>query len=174
LSYKAAQLNPILPVGSEILREIVKLLPEKTTEYLVFRQVSESAHEIEHLLFEFLKFLVVQLKIPDLKIMIGEQIDQVWHALVLETKIYSDVCGFVQPGAFLHHRSSFFEDNDFEETNESLQKHALEFALNYRNLFGEITKESIKSFPQLEILATKWATDLQDLNFRLFRILEEN
>ena len=154
------------------LHKVKLKFPKKFADYIRSRIDTQLELPAESLIEELIKFLILQSNIQNLQINIGKALDEVWHALLLETKIYSEMCNFIMPGFFVHHSSSFFSEHPGLDPKKDLKAEALEVALNYKNMFLEITEDSCICFPQIEILSQRWASGLNDLNLRLKLILE--
>lgn len=80
-------------------------------------------------IFEFRRYLGLRAVFPDPITMLSADIDEVWHACVLHTRLYTDLCDRVF-GHFLHHDPE-------TELNPDRDARWHEFETAYRSIYGE-------------------------------------
>jgi hypothetical protein len=66
------------------------------------RQGSLSEEWVDMAILEFRRYLVVRLLSPEPVMMLSAVVDEVWHASILFTRLYADLCQRIF-GHFLHH-----------------------------------------------------------------------
>jgi len=82
---------------------------------------------VDEAIFEFRRFLAVRLITTGPLFMVSRQVDDVWHAAIVNTRLYADLCARTL-GFFVHHDPIAAPDPAAAWD---------EFATLYRELFGE-------------------------------------
>ncbi len=95
------------------------------------------------------------------------EVDEVWHAFILETREYKKFCESILPGSFLHHVKPMGEESGHQgslpDLSDSLDEH-LTFLASYIMNFGPFTDESISHWLPALTLMESFDWSLQDLN----------
>ena len=79
-------------------------------------------------IFEFRRYLAIRLLYPEPISMVSKDVDEVWHACILFTRLYASLCDQVY-GLFLHHEPA-------EPSDQLLNEEWEKFAGVHQHLFG--------------------------------------
>jgi hypothetical protein len=113
------------------------------------RKLAElSPGEVAARVEELLKFLNMTIHSHG-AIPVSEEIDDVWHLWVLQTKQYSQLCRNLQGGRFIHHSSNDYEeyvDKDFRTRPADLQR-AVAVLRSYVINYGPFDADRVKYWP---------------------------
>ncbi len=120
--------------------------------------------KLESAILEFLKFFVMAGKLPGYFIPLNEDADNVWHAYILETKEYQDLCRKISPHFFLHHTGMAFSDYAANRSPHKLYEQDLTFLATYVKNFGNFTEESINYWPVASFIKKSLNWDINKLN----------
>jgi hypothetical protein len=80
---------------------------------------------------------------------VNDEIDDVWHLWVLQTKEYMQLCRKLQGGKFIHHSSNDYEeyaDRDIKERPVDLQR-AMAILRSYVVNYGAFQADRVKYWP---------------------------
>lgn len=117
-----------------------------------------SIEELRLQLGELLKFLNLShhavVDIP-----VSEEIDNLWHLWILETKQYHALCEKLPSGKYLHHLSIDYphEGQEIDELKRSNLQ--LSFLVSYVHNFGPFTSETLPFWP---------------IAYNMFRCMDQN
>ncbi len=108
-----------MPISNQQLRDA--FLSSQMRCYLASKLPELAAPDLEARIDETLKFLNIAAFCKG-NIPVTQEIDDVWHYWILETQEYERLCGLLQGGKFIHHRSNAYqlcaEDPHPAEPNE--------------------------------------------------------
>jgi len=93
----------------------------------LLRTGATSPHRVDEILFELRRYLGLRVVFPQAITMFSDDVDEAWHACILFTRMYAELCQAVF-GEFLHHEPGPEPDpgsawREFEEA--------------YRELYGD-------------------------------------
>ncbi len=114
---------------------------------------------------ETLRFLLLSSYSPTSLFFPGDTlIDEIWHALILETKAYSDLCSRIRPGRFIHHSGLTFSKYSSEKSPQELHEEQMSWLSSYYMYFGPIDQNAFECLLLAKSLSARMRTDLQGLN----------
>lgn len=113
---------------------------------------------------EFSKFFCLAAESNGSFLPTTEAIDEIWHAYVLETEEYQELCERVTPDQFLHHRSLTYKDYASNRSSEELLSEDLSWLASYVANFGGHTSESLEYWPFAKHLSERQNWAIGDLN----------
>lgn len=121
---------------------------------------------VERQLIECLRYLYLVSRYPEelagLFLPVEQEIDEVWHYLILQTREYRELCEERLPGRFfIHHRSLPYED--YQQTQpgreESLEE-ALRWLPLYREEFGPFDEGALPHWTMVRFLHERMGLSL--------------
>ncbi len=157
---------------SEMVEENADL--ELVNEFLSPRQVSllrkvikgVSDQELNLRMAEMVKFLILASMDEGSSTFIPctNEIDDLWHACILETREYREMCDRLPGKRFVEHKHLPFEEFVEEMSTEEMLRSDLEWAASYVANFGPFSAEALPLwiFPQLLMKRMDWS--LPELN----------
>ena len=97
-----------MPLNKLKIDDIINLLPPKMEEYFFRKLVGETQKEIRIKLIEFLKFCLLY---PQTKcnIPFNDEIDEIWHLWILQTRQYQELMSKLPTKTFIHHIPELIE-----------------------------------------------------------------
>jgi len=126
---------------------------------------SLGAVEVRKRIEEALKFLHMSTQISG-AIPVTEEIDEIWHLWILETRQYARLCDAIPPGTFIDHCSDAYAEcsgasssdlmNDLDEDVAALAA----YVINY----GPLTSDRIKYWRLPAYLTSQCGMTVQDIN----------
>jgi hypothetical protein len=94
----------------------------------------------------------------------NKNIDDIWHALIIETKMYRDFCSNLKLGSFVDHSGITYDDYSADRTTDELWEERMSWVASYVNAFGEITMDTFNCLPLFQDIAKRMKADLTGLN----------
>lgn len=88
-----------------------------------------SEYRVDEVIFEFRRYLGLRAVFPEPITLLSDDVDEIWHACLIFTRMYADLCQSVF-GTFLHHDPSTAPDPDPAATWR-------EFEDAYQTLYGQ-------------------------------------
>lgn len=152
---------------SEIILEIPDL--ELVNEFLSLRQISllrkvikgVSERELNIRMTEMVKFLILASMDEGTSNFIPctNEIDDLWHACILETREYREMCGRLPGKRFIEHKHLPFDEFVEEKSTEDMLRSDLEWGASYVANFGPFSGEALPLwiFPQLLMKRMEWS-----------------
>lgn len=160
--------------------------------YFQVKRPDIEAGELRIRLTELLKFLILSHEFPG-NILFGEDLDDLWHLWIMQTREYETLCRALPGGRFIHHDSrdqptrpltwsevetvaaTMIEEKKAKGaaragadlSPEKLQQGAerlLSFFASYIENFGEIQPKVVHCWPSLERLLRRMRWSLDELN----------
>lgn len=147
---------------------------ELVNQFLSPRQVSllrkvikgVSGQELNIRMAEMVKFLILASMDEGSSTFIPctNEIDDLWHACILETREYREMCDRLPGKRFVEHKHLPFEEFVEERSTEEMLRSDLEWAASYVANFGPFSAEALPLwiFPQLLMKRMDWS--LSQLN----------
>ncbi|MFI1258204.1 hypothetical protein ACH4U6_31085 [Streptomyces netropsis] len=119
-------------LGSRLHDEVVKYFTDKT---------EAAPDHVERQVIECLRYLYLisrhREQLGGLFLPVEQDIDEIWHYLILQTREYRELCEERLPGRFfIHHRSIGYEDYQREPGREQAIEEALRWIPLYCREFG--------------------------------------
>jgi hypothetical protein len=124
-----------------------------------------SSDEVDARIEELLKYLNMAIHEAG-DIPFTEEIDEVWHYWILETKEYAALCAKLHGGQFLHHSSNDYLQYGKDETQvpEYDVQRGLGILSSYVLNYGPIQPDRVRYWPLIEALMAQLEWDLDTLN----------
>jgi len=136
-----------------------------------FPQLDEE--EFRTQLTEVLKYLYLTAQLGRQPFYPCNQLDLVWHELILQTQDYSLLCSRLPGGKFVHHASVMPSDGATPGHGSDASSREITFYAAYVMTFGGFKDSSIELWPRADVLRSCWnLAGAPDLNKRLKEILE--
>ncbi|GGU61559.1 hypothetical protein GCM10010211_28210 [Streptomyces albospinus] len=153
----AEELTALL--GADMYREVVAHFAEKTDapQEFVERQVLEC---LRHL------YLVSRHRdrLGGLFLPVEQDIDEIWHYLILQTREYRTLCEERLPGRFfIEHRSIAYEDYRQEPGREQVLEEALRWIPLYCREFGPFDEDALPHWTIVRFLHRRMGLSLADI-----------
>jgi hypothetical protein len=145
------------PAHAQLLRDF--LMNDQIVRHLEAKAASLSPISFWLRLDECLKFLLLSAKIGSGPVPMSREIDDIWHAYILETREYALLCERI--GAFVHHSAI-----ERPASVDRQQQHETEllFAVGYVANFGPFVAEVMPLWPLVAELMNYLHLDLAGLN----------
>ncbi|MBT2382872.1 hypothetical protein [Streptomyces sp. ISL-11] len=95
---------------------------------------------------------------------VEQDIDEIWHYLILQTREYRELCEERLPGGFfIHHRSIGYEDYQREPGREQAIEEALRWIPLYRAAFGPFDEGALPHWTIVRFLHERMSMSLGDI-----------
>ncbi|MGD3106028.1 hypothetical protein [Streptomyces sp. YGL11-2] len=153
----ADQLTDLL--GAEMYREVVDHFAEKSDAPQEF---------VERQVLECLRYLFLVSRHRDrlsgLFLPVEQDIDEIWHYLILQTREYRALCEERLPGRFLiEHRSIAYEDYQAAPGREQVLDEALRWIPLYCREFGPFDQDALPHWTIVRFLHRHLGLSLADI-----------
>jgi hypothetical protein len=130
---------------------------EKTFSALEYEEFKSRTNEC-------LKFLYLRSCSGRGFIPLSGEVDDIWHAFILQTKEYADFCHALPGKTFIHHNSISIEDYTEEVTKEVSVQRLLEWIPAYIEHFGPFTENAAKYWMIIQLLQNEFDYNLDEIN----------
>lgn len=135
----------------------------------IIKHLKEKFTSLEDVAFvirtqECLKFLYLRAVSGRGFIPLSGEVDEIWHAFILQTKCYADFCESLPGGKFIHHNSISIEDYTESVTRERTVTRLLEWIPAYIKHFGPFTADASKYWMIVQLLIQEFDYDLSEIN----------
>jgi hypothetical protein len=123
---------------------------------------------VERQVVECLRYLYLISRYPTqlggLFLPVEQEIDEIWHYLILQTRQYRVLCEESLPGGFfIEHRSVAFSSYQQEPGREKLIDEALRWLPLYRNTFGPFDDDGLPHWTMARFLKEQLGLSLADI-----------
>lgn len=146
-----ASLNEL--VGADALHKIEKAFPQTSPESL------------QILVRETLRFLYIATFSPGNLFFPGNQdMDQVWHELIVDTRGYRLLCNELKAGSFIDHWGVSYDDYSENKTAEELHEERLSWIASYVHNFGPMEQAAYEITPLAQSLCENLSMSPTELN----------
>src|SRR5262245_51982003 len=168
--YSRTHLDTSSQIGQPVLISDQELLETFVTPQMMSyfqAKMPDVSHELlVRRLCELIKYLMLVQFSPG-RILFGQEIDNVWHYWILQTREYAQLCEKLPGQSFRHHSS-----RDYQETAEAAEtvivsdalQRALSFFISYYRNFGPMTEDRLDCWPALQRIVQEAGWDLDELN----------
>ncbi|MCP9210230.1 hypothetical protein [Streptomyces cucumeris] len=96
---------------------------------------------------------------------VEQEIDEIWHYLILQTREYRTLCEERLPGRyFIHHRSIGYDDYQQEPGRERAIEEALRWIPLYRAAFGPFDEGALPHWTVVRFLHTRMDMSLEEIS----------
>jgi len=157
-----------VPISAEQLREA--FLTPQLRCYFARKLEHLEADELDARLDETLKFLNMAVFCEG-SIPVSQDIDDIWHLWILETREYSRLCAGLEGRTYIHHSSNVFAEcagDDVEVPENTLEQDVAALAVYVRN-YGPFAADRIRFWPLAAHLVEALGMTVDDLNAWLLR-----
>ncbi|MFJ6695365.1 hypothetical protein ACIQM4_04745 [Streptomyces sp. NPDC091272] len=129
--------------------------------------------QVEHQVRECLRYLYLLSRHPDrlggLFLPVEQEIDEIWHFLILQTREYRELCETRLPGGhFIHHRSiayTDYQDGDRADTGRRVAaEEALRWIPLYTAAFGPFDADALPHWTIVRFLHREMGMSLADIS----------
>ncbi|GHC67916.1 hypothetical protein [Streptomyces cinnamoneus] len=146
-------------LGDSLHAEVVTHFADKT---------GETPDRVERQVTECLRYLYLvsrhQDRLAGLFLPVEQDIDEIWHYLILQTREYRALCEERLPGRFfIHHRSIAYEDYQQEPGREQALEEALRWIPLYVRAFGPFDEGALPHWTIVRFLHEQMDMSLQDI-----------
>ena len=143
-------------------------LPSKMKTYFQKKLPNDEDEWRDTKITELLKYLyLASISDDDGPILFSQEVDDVWHYWILQTRQYRELCSELPGRKFLNHSSNDYPPTgaEFDEVPASaLQNRALQYFCNYYATFGGFTESSTKAWPWLALIRSVCGGDVDSIN----------
>ncbi|GAA0603427.1 hypothetical protein GCM10010174_19700 [Kutzneria viridogrisea] len=147
------------------------LLGEQLHEEVVQHFVHETGAEepfVRRQVLECLRYLYLVSKhrerLAGLFLPVEQEIDEVWHYLILQTAEYRQLCEQALPGrCFIEHRSIAYEDYQREPGREQAIEQALRWIPLYQREFGPFDEDALPHWTMVRFLHEQIGLSLAEI-----------
>lgn len=148
--------------------QIMSYLPIKMEEYFLKKLVDETRDVVRIKICEFLKFcLICPSDIPEKRgsIPFTNEIDEIWHLWILQTKQYQELMNSLPQKSFIHHSATAYDH--IEKTIESQKEQInlwVSYLVSYVHNFGDFTEDTMRFWHIATNLCAQFDNDIKKLN----------
>lgn len=147
-----------MPITDEDL--LARYLPEPMYAYFRAKLPDLEEAELRVQIAECLKFLVLFHFAPG-EVLFSDDIDEIWHYWIQQTREYAELCRQLPSGQFLHHSSMDYPPQKVAHGRRDID-HSIDrlvsFFASYIKNFGPVSADRLDYWPALSMLmkAGKW------------------
>ncbi|WP_206302910.1 hypothetical protein [Streptomyces sp. WAC 01529] len=147
-------------LGEALHEEVVRHFAEKPG-------APEAAH-VRHQVRECLRYLYLVSRHPDrlggLFLPVEQDIDEIWHYLILQTREYRELCEERLPGGhFIHHRSLSYDAYQEDPGRETAAEEALRWIPLYTAAFGPFDEDALPHWTVVRFLHEELGLSLAEI-----------
>jgi len=145
--------------------ELIKKHPTsgmKQQLYKVFENINQD--EINIRIAEFLKFIYIQSMHDSGFIPVTDEVDQIWHEYILQTREYQALCMDLPGEKFVHHQTITLADYSKRHNRVDLIQGMLNWIPDYYTHFGEFTEQSAQYWMIVDFLSKELNLTLPQIN----------
>ena len=162
----------MLPIPSPVRAvDVSTLLPTELYDEVVtyfMRRTGAPRVRIEHQVVECLRYLYLISRYPKplggLFLPVEQEIDEIWHYLILQTRPYRELCEQGLPGGFfIEHRSLAFSSYHQEPSRTQLIEEALRWLPLYQGTFGPFDENALPHWTMVRFLHEQLGLSLSDI-----------
>jgi hypothetical protein len=113
---------------------------------------------------ECVKFLFLRSKSGRGFIPLSGEIDDIWHAFILQTQEYANFCLALPGRNFIHHNSISLDDHSEKVSRETSVRNLLEWIPAYIKHFGPFTEEAARYWMIIQLLKQEFDYSLEAIN----------
>ncbi|WP_031466617.1 hypothetical protein [Sciscionella sediminilitoris] len=145
-------------LGAQLHDELVDYFTEKTGHEPGF---------VQRQVLECLRYLYLVSKYREelggLFLPVEQEIDEIWHYLILQTREYASFCARLPGGMFIHHRSISYENYQQQPSREQLAEQALRWLPLYRAEFGPFDEGALPHWTMVRFLHEQLSMSLEEI-----------
>ncbi|GHJ03067.1 MULTISPECIES: glycine-rich domain-containing protein [Streptomyces] len=161
-----APVAPTAPGARELLGDV---LHDEVVQYALGRPGAPAEEVVVHQVRECLRYLYLVSAHPDrlagLFLPVEQDIDEIWHYLILQTREYRTLCEERLPGGhFIHHRSIAYGDYQQEPGRETAAEEALRWLPLYVEAFGPFDEDALPHWTIVGFLHAQLGLSLAEIS----------
>src|ERR1700712_2495331 len=153
------------------LVDVKTLLPTTLYDEVVtyfMRRTDAPRERVEHQVVACLRYLYLNSSFPKqlggLFLPVEQEIDEIWHYLILQTQPYRELCEQRLPGGFfIDHRSLAFSSYQQEPSRTELIEGALRWLPLYQATFGPFDEDALPHWTMVRFLHEQLDMSLSDI-----------
>ncbi|OSZ58634.1 hypothetical protein OQI_20650 [Streptomyces pharetrae CZA14] len=143
-------------------------LHEEVVRHFTAKPDAPSASVVRHQVRECLRYLYLLSRHPDrlggLFLPVEQDIDEIWHYLILQTREYRDLCERQLPGGhFIHHRSISYDAYQEAPGRETAVEEALRWIPLYTVAFGPFDADALPHWTIVRFLHDELGMSLEEI-----------
>ncbi|MEU6122534.1 hypothetical protein [Streptomyces sp. NPDC047123] len=132
-------------------------LHDEVVRHFAAKPDAPDAGVVTHQVRECLRYLYLVSRHPDrlggLFLPVEQDIDEIWHYLILQTREYRELCEQRLPGGhFIHHRSVSYDAYQQEPGRETAAEEALRWLPLYTAAFGPYDEDALPHWTVVRFL----------------------
>jgi len=151
--------------------DVKTFLPTELYDEVVLyfmRRTGAPRARIEYQVVECLRYLYLISRYPKqlggLFLPVEQEIDEIWHYLILQTRPYRELCEERLPGGFfIEHRSLAFSLYQQEPSRTELIEEALRWLPLYHSTFGPFDENALPHWTMVRFLHDQLGMSLSDI-----------
>ena len=120
--------------------------------------------ELNLRLQEFLKFIYIQSLKEGGFIPVSDEIDQIWHEYILQTREYQALCLDLPGKSFVHHQTTTLADYAKKHDRKKVISSMLAWIPDYHRYFGEFTEKTAPYWTMVTFLSKELHLSLKQIN----------
>ncbi|WP_336323105.1 hypothetical protein [Streptomyces lavendofoliae] len=143
-------------------------LHEEVVRHFTAEPDAPPASVVRHQVRECLRYLFLLSRHPDrlggLFLPVEQDIDEIWHYLILQTREYRDLCELRLPGGhFIHHRSISYDAYQEAPGRETAVEEALRWIPLYTDAFGPFDADALPHWTIVRFLHDELGMSLEEI-----------
>jgi hypothetical protein len=123
-----------------------------------------SATDLGVQLEECLKFLTIASESGACFIPLGKEVDEIWHALIVQTRSYAQLCADLPGGEFIHHESLDVSEYTNNIGRVAAVREFIGWVPLYVSRFGDFTEDRAKYWQVCNFLRVEIRISLDQIN----------
>lgn len=148
-------------------QELFELVDPKVRDHIISKFKHYQIDDLLACFSELLKFLYLTSKYPNLSrnfIPVTQEVDELWHALILQTLSYETMCSRFPGKRMLHHESMNFIDYKSGIPKGDLVNEVLRWIVLYVRNFGELREDRLQYWFFINLVKKTLNISLSELN----------
>lgn len=141
-----------------------KYVSEHMWSILNRRLTDRPQDEIKRQVEELMKFLVIRSEGKSSFIPLSQDVDDVWHEFILQTKSYRSLCDSLPGKVFIDHESLGMEEYVKRHGQEALVEEMLSWLPEYVQRFGDFDEDIAGYWTACRFLQTEMGMSLDEIN----------
>ncbi len=160
---------PTAPAGAPTAEELLgTALHDEVVRHFASAPGAPAAPVVAHQVRECLRYLYLVSRHPErlggLFLPVEQDIDEIWHYLILQTREYRELCEKRLPGgAFIHHRSISYDAYQEAPGRTAAAEQALRWIPLYTEAFGPFDENALPHWTVVRFLHEEMGLSLADI-----------
>ncbi|WP_251096418.1 hypothetical protein [Streptomyces sp. Caat 7-52] len=143
-------------------------LHDEVVRHFTAKPDAPSETTVRHRVRECLRYLYLVSRHPDrlggLFLPVEQDLDEIWHYLILQTRQYRELCEHRLPGGhFIHHRSISYDAYQEAPGRETAAEEALRWIPLYTAAFGPFDEDALPHWTIVRFLHDEFGLALPEL-----------